>query len=202
MNQNTSIMVAPSIGEDALLKLVTTGDLSVLSPVDKTKYYVGFCQRLGLDPATQPLKILKLNGKEKLYADRECCQQLNRLHGVSHEVRSRETVNDCYVVTARASAGGRFTDSIGAVPVAGLKGEALSNAMMKSETKAKRRSTLDLIGLGLLDETEVATIPGAVTLPPQCPWTPKKPCRWQFLRILMLRTGRNNPRKLRAFLRA
>jgi hypothetical protein len=29
---------------------------------------------------------------------------------------------------------------------------------MKAETKAKRRATLDLLGLGLLDETEVASI--------------------------------------------
>ena len=34
--------------------------------------------------------------------------------------------------------------------------------MMKAETKAKRRATLSICGLGLLDETEVSTIPGAV----------------------------------------
>ena len=31
-----------------------------------------------------------------------------------------------------------------------LRGDALCNAMMKAETKAKRRSTLDLLGLGIL----------------------------------------------------
>jgi hypothetical protein len=33
--------------------------------------------------------------------------------------------------------------------------------MMKAETKAKRRVTLSICGLGMLDETEVADIPGA-----------------------------------------
>jgi methyl coenzyme M reductase subunit C-like uncharacterized protein (methanogenesis marker protein 7) len=36
--------------------------------------------------------------------------------------------------------------------------------MMKGETKAKRRATLDLLGLGILDETETQTIPGAQTV--------------------------------------
>jgi hypothetical protein len=42
-----------------------------------------------------------------------------------------------------------------------LKGDALANALMKCETKAKRRVALSLAGLGWLDETEIATIPGA-----------------------------------------
>jgi hypothetical protein len=40
-----------------------------------------------------------------------------------------------------------------------LKGDALANALMKAETKAKRRVTLSLAGLGWLDETEIASIP-------------------------------------------
>jgi hypothetical protein len=42
-----------------------------------------------------------------------------------------------------------------------LKGDALANALMRAETKAKRRVTLSLAGLGWLDETEIVTIPGA-----------------------------------------
>jgi hypothetical protein len=47
----------------------------------------------------------------------------------------------------------------GAVSVQGLKGEALANALMKAETKAKRRATLSICGLGFLDETEIEDIP-------------------------------------------
>ena len=42
-----------------------------------------------------------------------------------------------------------------------MNGEALANAYMKAETKAKRRVTLSICGLGMLDETEVETIPDA-----------------------------------------
>jgi hypothetical protein len=47
------------------------------------------------------------------------------------------------------------------VNIKGLYGDALANAMMKSSTKAKRRLTLSLCSVGLLDETELETIPGA-----------------------------------------
>ena len=36
---------------------------------------------------------------------------------------------------------------------------ALANAIMKTETKAKRRATLSICGLGFLDESEIETIP-------------------------------------------
>jgi hypothetical protein len=45
------------------------------------------------------------------------------------------------------------------VTVGHLKGDALANALMKAETKAKRRVTLSIAGLGWLDETELETIP-------------------------------------------
>ena len=41
--------------------------------------------------------------------------------------------------------------------------------MMKAETKAKRRVTLSICGLGMLDETEVETIPHAYPVPPPAP---------------------------------
>jgi hypothetical protein len=55
----------------------------------------------------------------------------------------------------------RQDESTGVVALAGLRGEALANARMKAETKAKRRVTLSLCGLGWLDETEVEDVPGA-----------------------------------------
>lgn len=40
-----------------------------------------------------------------------------------------------------------------------LRGDAKANALMKAETKAKRRVTLSIAGLGWVDETEIDTIP-------------------------------------------
>lgn len=150
------------LSSDTMAKLALSGDVGGLNPQEKVQYYSALCQRVGLDPATQPFKLMKLNGRETFYLDRSGAQQLNRVHQISHSITSREFVNGCYVVTARASIGDRHTDSLGAVATEGLRGEALANATMKAETKAKRRATLDLVGLGMLDETEVETIPNAV----------------------------------------
>lgn len=154
--------------ESVVSALILNGDLSKLSSADKVKYYNGYCDRLGLDPFTKPFDILRLNGKEVLYCTRTGTQQLNKLHSVSHTITSRELIDAAgiYQVTARASLpDSRCTESIGAVNIAGLKGEAYANSIMKAETKAKRRATLDLLGLGVLDESEVESIPNTQSVP-------------------------------------
>ena len=147
-------------------QLILQGDLSKLSANDKVRYYNGYCERMGLDPYTKPFDLLRLNGKEILYCTRSGTQQLNKLHKVSHTITSRDTNAEAgvYIVTSKASLpDGRCTESIGAVNIAGLKGEAYANAIMKAETKAKRRATLDLLGLGVIDESEAESIPNAST---------------------------------------
>jgi len=83
---------------------------------------------MGLDPFTKPFDILRLNGKEVLYCTRSGTQQLNKLHKVSHLITSRDTNAEAgvYIVTSKASLpDGRCTESIGAVNIAGLKGEMI-----------------------------------------------------------------------------
>jgi hypothetical protein len=169
---NTAVMIPEN--QEIISALVLNGDLSRLNPGQKVQYYGEICSRIGLDPMMQPFKLLKLSGKEVLYCDRSGAQQLNRIHGVSHRITAREIVQDCYIVTAQASLPtGRMTESIGAVSIGNLKGDPLCNAMMKAETKAKRRATLDLLGLGMLDETEISTIPNAQSLPAPVHMEPK-----------------------------
>jgi hypothetical protein len=147
--------------DDILASLILKGDLSNLQPNERVIYYKGYCERLGLDPFTKPFEILRLQGRETLYLSRSGAQQLNKLHGVSHQITSRQLIESAgiYEVTARAILpDGRYTESMAAVSVANQKGEQYCNSIMKAETKAKRRSTLDLLGLGVLDETEVHSI--------------------------------------------
>ena len=49
---------------EVISALVLSGDLSKLTPDQKVLYYTTMCERVGLDPTTQPFGILKLNGKE------------------------------------------------------------------------------------------------------------------------------------------
>lgn len=151
------------LSAQVISNIVLKGDISGLSPAEKVDYYRSVCDRVGLDPATQPFQLLNLQGKQILYATKSAAEQLTKLHGVSHEIRDRQTISDVHVVYVRATEmkTGRYEDSSGAVNITGLKGDNLANALMKAETKAKRRSTLSLLGLGMLDETEVETIPNA-----------------------------------------
>jgi hypothetical protein len=138
------------------------GDLSRLSVPDRIAYYMRTCESLGLNPLTKPFAYLKLNGKLVLYPLRDCTDQLRKLNRVSITIASRETVGDCYIVTARATMpDGRCDESTGVVPLGKLNGENLANAYMKAETKAKRRATLSICGLGMVDDSEVDSIPGA-----------------------------------------
>lgn len=149
-------------GSSTLESVVLNGDLSKLSPSDRVIYYKKVCESLGLNPLTKPFDYLVLKGRTMLYARKDATEQLRKIHGVSIEITGRELSDGVYVVTARAKDNsGRVDESIGAVNVGSLKGEDKANAMMKAETKAKRRVTLSIAGLGILDETEISSIPGA-----------------------------------------
>lgn len=151
--------ILAQIDQDTLSKLVLNGDLSQLKPDEKTAYYIYRCNAAGLDPATKPFDLLKLSGKEVLYATKECSSQISQRDGLSVTVASDAVMGDIYRVVARAqSPSGRATDDMGCVNIKGLSGDALCNAMMKATTKAKRRAILTHAGLGMLDESELDTV--------------------------------------------
>ena len=146
-----------------LEKVVIENDLSQLTPEERNKYYSATCESLGLNPLTRPFQYLRLNNKLTLYATKDASEQLTRNYQVSLEKRDTEDFEGVRIITYRATdPTGRFVDATGVVPIAGVKGTALANALMKAETKAARRATLRLVGLGWLDETETETIKGAM----------------------------------------
>lgn len=143
-------------------RVIVLGDLSELSPRERSQYYLRVCESVGLNPATQPFLYVKLNGKLTLYATKNCTDQLRQIHTVSVERLARETIEGIHIVTATVTNGvGRRDEDVGAVSIAGLKGESLANALMKATTKAKRRATLSLCGLSFLDESEIESVNGA-----------------------------------------
>ena len=148
----------------ALENVLISGDLSKLSPADRMGYYQAVCNSLGLNPLTKPFDYITLNGRLQLYALKAATDQLREKHNISIVITNKEMVDDIYVVTAMATMpDGRTDTDDGAVSVSGLRGEAHANALMKTVTKAKRRVTLSISGLGMLDESEAETIPGART---------------------------------------
>lgn len=173
--ETTGAIVPLDNYESAVLEsVVVGGDLSRLSSEQRLAWYQMRCNAAGLDPRTQPFAYLNLQGKLTLYATKTATEQLCERRGISTEILNEKRIDDIYIVTCRASTPtGRFTDSTGAVNLAGKKGDDLCNAYMKAETKSKRRAVLALCGLGMLDETETETIPNAVTMPPEPPPPPR-----------------------------
>ena len=154
----TSINLAAELVE----KVVIEGDLSTLTPAERVNYYRAVCDSVGLNPLTKPFEYLRLNGKLRLYALKTCTDQLRNIHGISIELEKPIVEDDLVIVTAVAKdRSGRGDSDTGAVPINGLRGEAKANAILKAITKAKRRVTLSMVGLGMLDESEVESIPGA-----------------------------------------
>lgn len=158
-----STAIQPDRDASLLEQVLLKGDLAGLAPAERVAYYRRVCESLGLNPLTRPFDYIILNGKLTLYAKRDAADQLRKRDGISIQIVSREQVGDLYIVTARATTTtGRTDESIGAVNLAGLRGEALANATMKAETKAKRRVTLSIAGLGWLDESEAGSTPDAI----------------------------------------
>lgn len=160
----TTALTAPSSG--VLEALVLSGDLSKMSDLQKVQYYSQFCQNLGLNPLTQPFRILKFQGKEVMYATKDCTEQLRKIHGISVvELTTDLQPGSVYVVTCKVKDKDGKTDmATGVVSIEGLKGEMLANALMKAETKAKRRATLSICGLGIMDESEIETVDAKATV--------------------------------------
>ena len=156
---NIPAVPAADIMESVLIK----GDLARLTPQERVAYYNAVCKSIGVNPLTQPLAYMNLQGKLSLYAKRDCADQLRRLRNVSIEILRQGLNDELYSVHVQATDGkGRKDEDLGVVPLpANVKGEFRANMMLKAVTKAKRRVTLSICGLGFLDETEVDDIPDA-----------------------------------------
>jgi hypothetical protein len=150
---------------EIISSIVLHGDISKLNNEQRVTYVKQVCDRLGIDWTTQPFQILKLNGKEKLYATKDATDQLRVVNRVSIYKLEKSIESGLCVFTAYARDQKKEDASSGAVSIEGLKGESLANAIMKAETKAKRRVTLSICGLGMLDENEIDAIPGAQVKP-------------------------------------
>lgn len=164
MTAELSVVPGPSHDVDltAIERVIVSGDLSKLSPDERWDYYRGVCRSVGLNPFTQPFLYITLSGRLTLYATKGATDQLRRRYHVSIS-KPDVTLEDglCMVSVMATDPTGRTDAELGIVPIEGLKGDAKANAILKAITKAKRRVTLSMCGLGMLDESEVETIRGA-----------------------------------------
>jgi len=159
--ENNQLSISQS---NTLEQVIINGDLSKLTPAERVNYYRLVCESIGLNPFTKPFDYIQLNGKLTLYAKKDATDQLRAKKSVSIDDVDISEVGDNYVVKVKGhDSTGRCDVEIGVVKKSDMQGNS-ANAQMKAVTKAKRRLTLSLCGLGWLDETEIETIPDAKTV--------------------------------------
>lgn len=157
---SSELMQARPIVAENIERALIEGRLEDLTTADRLVYFNQLCESLNLNPLTKPFEYIKLNGKLTLYANKGCAEQIRRNLGISITKMESAVFDDIVTYTVYGEAKDGHRDSASAsVSIGGLRGEAKANAFMKAETKAKRRLTLSMGGLGMLDETEVESIP-------------------------------------------
>jgi hypothetical protein len=161
---STTVAPANAVSAQTLETVIGSGDLSKLSPLQRVEYYGEVCRTVGLNPLTRPFRFMQFQGQTVLYATRDCADQLRSLRKIDLTLTEKRMEGELFMVTARAKTpDGRHDEDVGAIMLGKLQGDARANAIMKCITKAKRRVTLSVCGLGLLDETEVETLPHVQT---------------------------------------
>jgi hypothetical protein len=150
-----------SRAESALVEsLVVAGDISRLGSEERAWYYKRRCEDLGIDVASKPFDVLRLNGKEVLYLNKSGTDQLARIHRVTRRIvegpclKVIEGTKLAYAKCEASTPDGRTEECVATIP---WNDPAM--ALMKVETKAKRRATIAITGAGALDESEVDDIP-------------------------------------------
>ena len=157
MGNEVATKAAPDLA--AIMAVLTEGNLQKLTLEQRAEYLRQLCESAGLNPLTQPIQFMTFQGRVVPYATKGAAEQLRLNHKLSIKIVDRRKDGDLYIVTAQATTPeGRTDEATGALDLAGLSGERLANAIMKTETKAKRRVTLSITGMNLLDEDEAASI--------------------------------------------
>lgn len=139
----------------SLKNLIAHGNLKSLDDAGRLKYYAAVCDAAGLNPLTQPFEFIEYKGVLKMYPTKQCAEQLRKIHGIGCEKVEHKIENDLYYVTVGVrDKTGRPDTATGVIALSSRKGDDLANLIMKTETKAKRRATLSICGLGFLLDTD------------------------------------------------
>jgi hypothetical protein len=149
-----------------MLAILARGNISSLSEEDRTRYILALCDALGLDPRFKPIDLIPGQGGALVpYLNRGATDALarrdkvQRITVVQPKVVTIGSV-ECVLCVSRATMpDGRYEER---VATSLLRDHA--NAYMKVETKAYRRATIAVLGIGMLDESELDGIRGADAL--------------------------------------
>lgn len=159
----------------AVRAYLRTGDLSMLPDQEKDKVLLKMCEHYSLDPVLRPFILIKLNGKEVWYPTKAATDQVAAKFNLTREViEIKENIErgiiECRVKITQENSARVETcvaavsiiefgrDQSGKVEQRPMRGEAYANALMKVETKAKRRATLGWLGIADMQDPGEETV--------------------------------------------
>jgi hypothetical protein len=142
-------------------KFIPLTSLDNLSDVQKTEYKVNACEYFEIPPELSLLEFMWLDSGDAgrhlvLYAKKGATDIMRGNRGISVD-EIREVVGDGSImfIAKGHDKTGRTDVAVGAADTRGRSGKYLSDAIMTAQTRATRRLTLQFVGGGLLDESEV-----------------------------------------------
>ncbi|NJO62404.1 MAG: hypothetical protein HC836_30515 [Richelia sp. RM2_1_2] len=149
----------------------SNGDVGKLTAAERKIVYLEMCRAYGLDPLSFPLDYIDNKGKLKIYLNSIGAAQLRDRFSISTRIKSRELLEDIWVVTVEAQRGERTEEATGAASILDKYGKTSpdqkTNALKKAETQAKRRATLSICGFGWDDEESGKVLKAEFHDPPQ-----------------------------------
>jgi hypothetical protein len=143
------------------MSFVPMYDLESLNEQQRHEYVKNVCAHMGVPDNLNLVMLTYLDdgdGPRRLvaYSKRGAAEIIRSSKGISITSLKQEKVGGSIVWTVCAQdAGGRQEMSSGSKWIEGLQGQDLDDAIMTAQTRACRRVTLQFIGAGVLDESEV-----------------------------------------------
>lgn len=143
-------------------KFAIQHNVESLTPEERTQYLRDASEFFGLDPDMNALDLIYMSdeylGPKRLvvYARKGTTDILRGIKGITIvSVSQIDVPGTASFVAIGTDKAGRQEIAVGSSPIAGLTGERLASAVMTAQTRAMRRLTLQFVGGGLLDESEV-----------------------------------------------
>jgi len=142
-------------------KFIPMYDLESLTEEQKQEYVRNVCAHIGVPPELNLVMLTYLDeqdGPRRLvaYAKRGATEIIRNTRGINVTNMTHEKVGDSIVFTVTGKDDkGRQEMSVGSKWIGGLLGRELDDAIMTAQTRATRRMTLQFVGAGILDESEV-----------------------------------------------
>jgi hypothetical protein len=142
-------------------KFIPMYDLSALTEQQKQDYVVALCEHLEIPPELNLVRLIwdddgSTSRKQVAYVLKGGTDIIRANRKITTKSLTNVVLGGAVVFTCTGEDGnGRQEIAVGSKSIDGLQGKALDDSIMTAQTRSTRRMTLQFVGGGVLDESEV-----------------------------------------------